>query len=71
MFRKSVLTLVAVAALGTAALAPTGAAAHWSGHYGWYGMSYDQPHYSWGYYHPRYGWGSWKFGWRKFYRYHY
>ena len=40
MLRKSILALAAVAALGTAALTPTTASAHWYGH-GWYG--YGKP----------------------------
>lgn len=36
MFRKIALTLVAVASLGAAALAPTSASA-WGGHGGWHG----------------------------------
>jgi hypothetical protein len=75
MFRKITLALAAAVALGTAALTPSTADAHWSG-YGWYGRSYSYP-YSWGGYGPRYYyygsygprylyWG--KFGWRKPYR---
>ena len=37
MFRKSILALAAVAALGSVALAPTGAEAYWGGGYGRYG----------------------------------
>ena len=70
MFRKSVLALAAVAALGTAALAPTGAQAYWGG-YGWYGDSYYQPYYRWGFYGPRHFHGGWKFGtWRRFHRFY-
>jgi hypothetical protein len=66
MFRKSVLALAAVAALGTAALAPTGAEAHWSG-YGWYGNYSYQPYFRGGFYGPHYFHGGWKYGtWRKF-----
>ena len=38
MLRKSILALAAVATLGTAALAPTKADAHWYGH-GWHGYA--------------------------------
>jgi hypothetical protein len=73
------LALAAVVALGTAALIPATADAHWSG-YGWYGKSYGSPYY-WGGYGPRYHYGYggfygpryfyWgKFGWRKPYRYY-
>jgi hypothetical protein len=79
MFRKTALALAAVVALGTAALIPATADAHWSG-YGWYGKSYGSPYY-WGGYGPRYHYGYggfygpryfyWgKFGWRKPYRYY-
>ena len=42
MFRKTTLALAAVVTLGTAALIPATADAHWSG-YGWYGKSYGSP----------------------------
>jgi hypothetical protein len=69
MFRKTTLALAAVVALGTAALIPATADAHWSG-YGWYGKSYGSYHYGYGgFYGARYFyWG--KFGWRKPYRYY-
>jgi hypothetical protein len=35
MLRKTVLALATTATLGAAALAPTAAAAHWGGWYGW------------------------------------
>ena len=61
MFRKSILAIAAVCALGTAALIPTAADAHWSGHYGWYGKSYA-PYpmfYGYRYFHgPRYAYWS-------------
>jgi hypothetical protein len=77
MFRKTTLALTAVVALGTAALIPAAADAHWNG-YGWYGKpySYGYPYYwggygpryySYGFYGPRY-WGT--YGWRKPYRYY-
>jgi hypothetical protein len=66
MFRKSILAIAAVCALGTAALIPTAADAHWSGHYGWYGKSYA-PYpmfYGYRYFHgPRYAYlkyGAWR-----------
>jgi hypothetical protein len=51
MFRKIALALVATAALGTAALAPTSASAWWHGgwHGGWHGW-----HGGW---HRGYAWG--------------
>ena len=75
MFRKSILALAAVSALGTAALIPTGADAHWGGRYGWYGSYYAPYPAFYGYryaYWPRYvhrnwthaGWG-WQNRWRK------
>mgnify|MGYP001308344365 CR=1 FL=1 len=36
MLRKTLLAVAATAAIGTAALAPTSASAHWGG--GWYGF---------------------------------
>jgi hypothetical protein len=48
MFRKTILALAAIGALGTAAMAPTSASAHWYG-YGWKG--YHGKHY--GYWKPR------------------
>jgi hypothetical protein len=40
MLRKTLLAIAATAAIGTAALAPTSASAHWGGgwHGGWYGF---------------------------------
>ena len=67
MFRKATLALAAVVALGTAALTPSTADAHWKS-YGWYGGVYG-PRYHGGFYGPRYFYGN-KFGWRKFYRYY-
>jgi opacity protein-like surface antigen len=77
MLRKSILALAAVATLGTAALAPTKADAHWYGH-GWYG--YGGPYYSgyawdyrrpyWGFYGPRYVYGGKYADWRKPFRYY-
>jgi hypothetical protein len=73
MFRKATLTLAAVVALGTAALTPTTADAHWKS-YGWYG-SYGYPHWSGygprfhgGFYGPRYFYGG-KFGWKNYRHY--
>jgi len=75
VFRKSILALAAVAALGTAALAPTGADAHWNG-YG-YGKYYNYKPYHYGFYGPRffygprYFYGGWNFGgWRRGYGYY-
>ena len=66
MFRKTMLALAAVVTLGTAALIPATADAHWSG-YGWYGKSYGSPYY-WGGYGPRYHYGYGGFyGPRSFY----
>jgi hypothetical protein len=44
MFRKTMIALAAVGALGAAALAPTAASAHWQGgwHGGWHGWG---PHF--------------------------
>jgi hypothetical protein len=71
MFRKSMLALIAVAALGTTALAPTGADAHWGGRYGWYGKYHYQPYPYWGFYGPRHFYGGWKLGgWKRVYRYY-
>ena len=75
MFRKSVLALAAVAALGAAALTPTVAGAHWNG-YGWYGHYHYKPYFHGFYgprvfYGPRYfygGYGGWKYGWMRGYR---
>jgi hypothetical protein len=80
MFRKLTLAFAAVAALGTAALAPATAQASWYGkHYGhsyWGGYS---PYYAYGpgyvVYGPRFGYGPRafhhdKFGWKR-YRSHY
>ena len=53
MFRKMTIALVATAALGAAALAPTSASAGWHGgfHHGFYGgWGYAGP--GWCYYHP-------------------
>ena len=75
MFPKATLALAAVVALGTAALTPTTADAHWNG-YGWYGKSYGNPYwggygprYYGGFYGPRYFYGG-KLGWKRFYRYY-
>ena len=78
MFRKSILALAAVSALGTAALIPTDADAHWGGRYGWYGMHYapypafygNRHIYGPRYFHRdrKYG-GWWNYGWRKPYWY--
>jgi hypothetical protein len=47
MLRKTVLALAAIAAVGTAALAPTAASAH--------GMRFFRPAFGWGYgYGPSY-----------------
>ncbi len=65
MFRKSILAIAAVSALGTAALIPTGADAHWSGRYGWYGKSYAPYPAFYGYrsfYGPRYFHRGWNYG---------
>lgn len=48
MLRKTVLALAAIAAVGTAALAPTAASAH--------GMRFFRPAFGWGY-GPAYGYG--------------
>jgi outer membrane protein W len=71
MLRKSILALAALGALGTAALTPTTASAHWYGS-GWYG--YGKPYYGYGwnyrpygFYGQRYFYGG-KFAGRKFYR---
>jgi Spy/CpxP family protein refolding chaperone len=68
MFRKMTIALVATAALGTAALAPTSASAWgWHGgfHHGWHGGWFHRgwgyagwgPGPGWCYYHPyRCGW---------------
>jgi hypothetical protein len=73
MFRKSILALAAVAALGSVALAPTGAEAYWGGgygRYGWYSKHNYQPFYYRGFYGPRYVYGGWKFGgWKRYSRY--
>ena len=63
MFRKLTLTLIAIAALGTAALAPTSASAwgRWHGGWGHRGWGYGGPHLivgpgygrGWCYWHPR------------------
>jgi hypothetical protein len=64
MVRKLALALVAAAALGTTALAPTSASAWHGGGGGWHGGYHDYRHfgygygygysygYSWCYYHP-------------------
>jgi hypothetical protein len=44
MLRKTMLALAATLAIGTAALAPTSASAHWGGWGGWHG--------GWHGYHP-------------------
>jgi len=75
VFRKSILALAAVAALGTAALTPTAADAHWNG-YGWYGHHYHYKPYHFGFYGPRYFhgpryfFGGWKYGWTRGYGYY-
>jgi hypothetical protein len=75
MFRKSILALAAVSALGTAALIPTDADAHWSGRYGWYGYAQYPAFYGYRDFHgprfhgygPRYFHGGWKYGgWRQY-----
>ena len=73
MFRKTTLALAAIAALGTAALVPTSADAHWRG-YGWYGKYYQPYGYGHGYgsgWYPRYGYGYGygykRFGWKRSY----
>jgi hypothetical protein len=62
--RKSIFALATLAALGTAALAPTGASAHWGGHFGghWggHGGSHDGGH--WGAHWGSHGSGHWA-GW--------
>jgi hypothetical protein len=41
MFRKTLLSLAAVATIGTAALAPTTASAtYWHGYHGWHAKSF-------------------------------
>jgi hypothetical protein len=55
MFRKITIALVATAALGTAALAPTSASAwgwHDGFHHGWHG----------GWFHSGWGYGGWGYG---------
>jgi Spy/CpxP family protein refolding chaperone len=65
MFRKMTIALVATAALGTAALAPTSASAAWGWHggyhHGWHGGWFHRgwgPGPGWCYYHP-YRCGRW------------
>lgn len=75
MLRKSILAFAAVAALGSAALTPTAASAHWYGP--GYGYTYD-PAWTWhyrhhpyfGFYGPRVFYGGKYVGWRKPYRYY-
>jgi hypothetical protein len=66
MFRKSLLAMAAVAALGAGALAPTSASAHWNGWYGYkpypYWRSYGPRYFHGGFYRPRYVYGGWKYG---------
>lgn len=74
MFRKSILAATAALALGTVALVPGTASAHW---YGWYSQpyAYANPYwapvypryYAYRYAYPhRYAWGyrGWSHGWR-------
>jgi len=62
MFRKSLLALAAVAALGTAALAPTSASAWHPKHGGWHGHHHG--HHGWhrgvafGVFGPAYAYGG-------------
>lgn len=53
MFRKLSLAVIAAVSVGTAALAPTPAAA-WGWHHGWYGGWYGY-HHAWG---PRFYYGA-------------
>ena len=81
MFRRSLLALAAVAAVGTAALTPTTASATWYGK-GFYGSGYGDgygkgygygKYYGGGYgYRPFYGkrfgfYGGQKFGYKRWY----
>jgi hypothetical protein len=72
MFRKLSLAAVAAIALGTAALAPTSASAHWHGgwhggwHHGWHGGWWGGPRFYYGSY-GNYGCRRWvmtPWGWR-------
>jgi len=72
MLRKSILAFAALAALGSAALTPTAASAHWYGG-GWYGYNTYHPGFAWRYGHPYRGfYGSRVFyggkfgGWKRF-----
>jgi|EndMetStandDraft_5_1072996.scaffolds.fasta_scaffold2129649_1 hypothetical protein len=69
MIRKTVLGLVAGAALVTAAIAPTAASAHYYGGYGYNSYHYT-PSYSYGYksYGHSYGYGhkSYGYGYRSY-----
>jgi hypothetical protein len=74
MLRKSIFALAALGALGTAALTPTTASAHWYGH-GWYGYGAPYYGYGWNHYRPygfygkRFFYGG-KFGWRRGFGYY-
>ena len=59
MFRKSLLALTAVAALGVSALAPTQASAKWFGG-GWHGHHGHHGHF--GFYKPYWGYGFASYG---------
>src|SRR5688572_12047578 len=61
MFRKSILALAAISALGTAALVPTTADANRGGRYGWYGKHQHYAPYR-GFHGYRYSYGPRFFG---------
>ncbi len=64
MFRKLSLAAVAAIALGTAALAPTSASAHWHGG-GWHGGWHHGWHGAWGWGGPRFYYGAYGYGCRR------
>jgi len=64
MFRKLSLAAVAAIALGTAALAPTSASAHWHGG-GWHGGWHHGWHGGWGWGGPRVYYGAYGYGCRR------
>jgi hypothetical protein len=63
MFRKSLLALTAIAALGAAALSPTTASAGWGKKWGWHGHWHGHHHF----HKPYWGYAAYGYGYKCFF----